>query len=51
MGYLIIGQSESLYKITTIYDIVPMGGAMLYQKQAAPKVAAGGNGNRAPERK
>lgn len=31
-GLLVIGQTESLFKVTTLYDIKPMSNVMLYQK-------------------
>lgn len=40
LGYLVIGQSESLFKITTIYDIFPTENAVLYQKQESAGVPA-----------
>jgi chemotaxis protein methyltransferase CheR len=41
LGYLVIGQSESLFKITTIYDIFPTENTVLYQKQDPAGVTAG----------
>lgn len=41
LGYLVIGQTESLFKISTLYDIVPAGNAILYQKQGATNGVAG----------
>ncbi|MBI5178484.1 MAG: protein-glutamate O-methyltransferase CheR [Nitrospinae bacterium] len=35
-GYLVIGQTESLFKVTTLYTIVPMTNVLLYQKPSAP---------------
>jgi len=32
LGYLIIGQSESLFKVTTLYNMVAMTNVLLYQK-------------------
>ena len=33
-GYLLIGQTESLFKVTTLYDMKPMSKVILYQKPA-----------------
>ncbi len=31
-GYLFVGQSETLFKVTTLFQIKPMGGVLLYSK-------------------
>lgn len=36
-GCLVIGQSESLFKVTTLYKIVPMGHVLVYQRPAAER--------------
>ena len=38
-GFLLIGQTESLFKITTLFDMKPMSKVIMYQK---PLVSAGG---------
>lgn len=39
-GYLVIGQSESLFRITNVYNIVPMGNAILYQREHESQTAS-----------
>ncbi|MBI5637978.1 MAG: protein-glutamate O-methyltransferase CheR [Nitrospinae bacterium] len=35
LGCLVIGQSESLFKVTTFYKMAPMGNVLVYQRPAA----------------
>ena len=35
LGYLIIGQSESLFKVTTLYNMASMGHVLVYQRPMA----------------
>ncbi len=35
LGCLVIGQSESLFKVTTLYNMTPMGNVLVYQRPAA----------------
>lgn len=40
LGFLVTGQAESLFKITTRYNIVPMSNVLLYQKPGPEKRGA-----------